>query len=163
MNREDELRTVGLSFDFLTKPGNMHVDGSGERHRCVSPHCCQKFVSRDCSTGMLDEVSKQLEFACGQVDWLAVAEHLLRCQIHSNVAELNDLRSRHAALDFPSRASFQTICSGAAALKFGKILAISRALMCLIRISEKTSRKSVVTARSRLSKSCSVARPGQRP
>src|SRR5262249_29846355 len=98
MNGEDELWTVGLSFDFLTEPCNVHVDGSGEWHRFISPHYCQKFVSRDCSTGMLDKVSKQLEFPCRQVNWLAIAKYLLRCQIHSNVAELNDLRSRHAEL-----------------------------------------------------------------
>jgi hypothetical protein len=163
MNREDELWAVRVGFNLLTEPCNVHVDGSGKRHRFISPHSCQKFVTRDGSALMLDEVSKQLEFACGQVDCLAVAEYLLRCQIHSNVAELNDLRSRHAALDFLVRGSFQTICSGDAGLKFGKILPISRARMCFVRTSEKTSRKSVVTARSRPSKSCSVARPGHIP
>jgi hypothetical protein len=151
MNREDELWAVRVGFNLLTEPCNVHVDGSGKRHRFISPHGCQKFVTRDGSALMLDEVSKQLEFACGQVDCLAVAEYLLRCQIHSNVAELNDLRSRHAALDFLVRGSFQ------------KIFPISRARMCFVRTSEKTSRKSVVTARSRPSKSCSVARPGHIP
>ena len=45
VDSEDELRVVGVGFEFLPEPGDVDIDGAGRGHRVVAPDFVQQFVA----------------------------------------------------------------------------------------------------------------------
>ena len=61
MNREYELRTPRVGFQFLPQPGHVNVNSASGRHRVVSPDFIQQLVARERRLAVFDEVPKQLK------------------------------------------------------------------------------------------------------
>ena len=93
MDRVDVLRMAWVGLDFLPKPGDVDVHGSGKDHSVVSPYRIEELIARESVPAVFDEMAQQFEFAKGEFQRLSMPENFRAAEINHDIPKLkNSLR-----------------------------------------------------------------------
>src|ERR1035437_7084962 len=82
-HREDQFRVGVVALDMLAQAAHVHVDGSRFDERVAAPHHVEQLFARVHPHRMLHEEFQQFELAQSKLPALAVHEHLVGAEVHS--------------------------------------------------------------------------------
>jgi len=85
VNCQDVSRLAGARLELPAQPSNVYIHGSRRRHRVVSPHLVKQSVPRKRDFPVFNQVAKQPELACSELDAPARPRDLRAPKIHLNI------------------------------------------------------------------------------